>query len=159
MLRSLRGIVLMVSYEAVFSFFFLLLIIEFFSYSFLNFFNSQISLFIFLIILIVFLCELNRIPFDLSEAESELVSRYNTEYSRRPFTFLFLSEYISILFFCCLISVFFLKDLFFRIFIFVFFCLIRSALPRIKFFSVIELIWLFLLPVSVVFLLMYFMYY
>lgn len=42
------------------------------------------------------LAELNRSPFDLVEGESELVSRFNVEYSRYRFTLLFLAEYINI---------------------------------------------------------------
>ena len=42
------------------------------------------------------LAELNRSPFDLVEGESELVSRFNVEYSRYGFTLLFLAEYINI---------------------------------------------------------------
>jgi NADH-quinone oxidoreductase subunit H len=44
----------------------------------------------------VITAELNRSPFDLVERESELVSRYNVEYSGYRFTLLFLAEYINI---------------------------------------------------------------
>ena len=44
----------------------------------------------------VMLAELNRSPFDLVEGESELVSRFNVEYSRYGFTLLFLAEYMNI---------------------------------------------------------------
>lgn len=43
------------------------------------------------------LAETRRTPFDLTEGESELVSRYNVEYSRMLFAFLFLAEYSFIL--------------------------------------------------------------
>jgi len=73
-----------------------------FTYNF-NLFNFYIflnyNLIIFVIIFIWFfirLTELNRTPFDLIEGESELVSRYNTEYGRGGFTLLFLREYINI---------------------------------------------------------------
>ena len=44
------------------------------------------------------LIDLNRIPFDLIEGESELVSGFNLEYYRRLFVYIFLSEYINLLF-------------------------------------------------------------
>merc|ERR1711972_267976 len=47
----------------------------------------------------VLLIEVRRTPYDLNERESELVSRYNLEYSRIRFTFLFLREYLGLIFF------------------------------------------------------------
>jgi len=49
------------------------------------------------IIFVVLLCELRRTPFDLVERESELVSRFNTEYERKWFTILFLREYMMLI--------------------------------------------------------------
>ena len=46
----------------------------------------------------LFLAELNRTPFDLVEAEGELVAGYNVEYSAMMFALYFLGEYISIIF-------------------------------------------------------------
>ena len=63
---------------------------------------------VFIFFFLSILAETSRTPFDLQEAESELVGGFFTEHSSVPFVFFFLSEYSSIVLFSCLTSILFL---------------------------------------------------
>lgn len=67
-----------------------------------------ISFILFGIYIISAFAEVNRIPFDLPEAESELVSGYNTEFTGMKFALFFLAEYTALFIICLLASIFFL---------------------------------------------------
>lgn len=62
----------------------------------------------FFLFFICILAETNRVPFDLPEAESELVSGYNVEYSAVGFVFFFLAEYSNIILMSSLAVILFL---------------------------------------------------
>jgi NADH-quinone oxidoreductase subunit H len=72
------------------------------------FIMSPPGLLAFVILLIASIAEVNRTPFDLPEAESEIIAGYNTEYSSMRFGLFFLAEYLSIFAVSCLATVLFL---------------------------------------------------
>lgn len=110
---------------------------------------------------IIILAETNRIPFDLPEAESELVSGYNVEYSAVGFVLFFLAEYSNILLMSVLFvilffggwgsilgkSLFFFSKCFFFFFLFVW---IRASFPRYRYDQLMSLGWKVILPLSLV---------
>lgn len=106
LIGSLRRVAQSISYESVFSTLVVILIILIFSYSIRSLFVQSSLLFMFFlpIWLICTLAETHRSPFDFREAESELVSGFNTEYSGANFAFIFLSEYAVLLYSCVLIT-------------------------------------------------------
>lgn len=161
-LGSLRSIAQSISYEvSIFLILFsLLLITERYSLYDFEKYQKYSNFFIIInplycIFLVRIIVELNRAPFDLIEGESELVSGFNVEYSRRIFTIIFIGEYIRILFTCLIITVvFFGCNLFRFIFVFIFIIHIffiigfRSICPRIRYDQLISLCWKRFLPVS-----------
>jgi NADH-quinone oxidoreductase subunit H len=92
--------------------------------------------------------ETNRSPFDLPEAESELVSGFMTEHSGVTFAFFFLGEYANMIFIGTLFSIFFFGISFSLPFLFLFIWL-RSSLPRLRFDQLLNLGWGAFLPLIV----------
>jgi NADH-ubiquinone oxidoreductase chain 1 len=114
-LGSLRSTAQLISYELILSSAILLVILLTGSLSLTANIESQravwfiIPLFpIFIIFFIGSIAETNRAPFDLAEAESELVSGFMTEHSAVIFVFFFLAEYASIVLMCVLTTMLFL---------------------------------------------------
>ena len=113
---------------------------------------------LFFVFYICALAETNRMPFDLPEAEAELVSGYNTEYSSMGFTLFFLAEYSNMLLMSFLMVILFFSgwDVFFGLFTYFFkvclfalsFILVRAILPRVRYDQLMALCWQQLLPIS-----------
>ena len=123
----------------------------------------------FVIFFISALAETNRPPFDLPEAEAELVSGYQTEYSGMMYAMFWLGEYANILLMCALGSILFLggwlspinifpftmiPDPFWLIikilFLFVLFALVKAIVPRYRYDQLMRLGWKVFLPISLI---------
>ena len=123
----------------------------------------------FVIFFISSLAETNRPPFDLPEAEAELVAGYQTEYSGMMYAMFWLGEYANILLMCALGSVLFLGGwlapmdiplfdivpppvwLILKIlFLFVLFALIKAIVPRYRYDQLMRLGWKVFLPFSLI---------
>ncbi len=120
----------------------------------------------------IYLCaayaETNRIPFDLPEAETELVAGYHTEYSSMKFAMFFMAEYANMVTVACLASLlflggwngplfgppalqYFLPVLWFglRVFCFIFlYVWVRGTLPRFRYDQLMGFTWKVLLPLA-----------
>jgi len=118
-------------------------------------FNFCLTLPFFIIFLICVLAETNRTPFDLPEAEAEIVAGYNVEYSSILFAFFFLAEYSNILFISFFTTFLFFGYHFFFyiqvILIMMFFIVVRSSLPRYKYSQLMDICWKMLFPVSIIY--------
>jgi NADH-quinone oxidoreductase subunit H len=116
----------------------------------------------FIIFLVCGIAETNRLPFDLPEAENELVSGYNTEYGGIRFVFFYLGEYMGMLLIAALITVLFLGGwhgpwlpgvVWFAVktlaLIFLFFWL-RTSLPRLRYDQLMDFGWKLMLPAALI---------
>jgi NADH-quinone oxidoreductase subunit H len=132
-----------------------------------NIFHGQIVAFF--IYLTAAYAETNRIPFDLPEAETELVAGYHTEYSAMKFAMFFMAEYANMITVACLASLLFLGGwhgplfgptilqeilpvfwFFLRVFVFLFIYIwVRGTLPRFRYDQLMAFGWKFLLPLAI----------
>ena len=180
-LGSLRSTAAMISYELILSSAILIIILLTGSFNFTKIIEAQQAVWFIIPLLPVFifyfisiLAETSRTPFDLQEAESELVAGFFTEHSSVPFVFFFLAEYSSIVLFSCITSILFLGGFNFPeiivnesvinlqsiilglktcifCFMFVWF---RATLPRLRYDQLIELCWINILPIAVAFIIL-----
>ncbi len=121
----------------------------------------------FTVFLISGLAETNRLPFDLPEAESELVAGYNVEYSSMPFSLFFLGEYANMILISAFATILFLGGwlppfdndfcnaipgviwFILKVFLLLFwFIWVRATLPRYRYDQLMRLGWKIFLPIS-----------
>jgi len=114
----------------------------------------------FVLFLIAGIAETRRLPFDLPEAESELVAGYHSEYSGMKFGMFFVGEYLGVTLISALIAVLFFGGwlgpwlppivwFFIKIFFFIcFFILLRASLPRPRFDQLMSWGWKLMLPLA-----------
>nr|UPL66088.1 NADH dehydrogenase subunit 1 [Idiostolus sp.] len=169
LLGGLRAVAQTISYEVSMSLIMINFMIFIMSWNFLDFMIYQnyswfmmFSLPLFFSWLSSCLAETNRSPFDFAEGESELVSGFNVEYSGGPFAYIFLSEYMNIIFMsmlsvimfmgCDLISLFFYLKIVFIIFWFIW---VRGTLPRFRYDKLMYLAWKGFLPLSLNYLILF----
>ena len=123
----------------------------------------------FVIFFISALAETNRPPFDLPEAEAELVAGYQTEYSGMMYAMFWLGEYANILLMCAMGSILFLGGwlppleiyplniippfiwmLFKILFLFLLFSIVKGIVPRYRYDQLMRLGWKIFLPLSLI---------
>lgn len=177
-LGSLRSTASMISYELILSTAVIIIIILTGSFNITNIIENQQSIWyivplmpVFIFFFISILAETSRTPFDLQEAESELVAGFFTEHSSIIFVFFFLSEYSSIVLMSSLTAILFfggynfielfenntifnlqsiilgLKTCLFC-FLFVWF---RATLPRLRYDQLMLFCWTGMLPMAIAF--------
>lgn len=161
LLSFIRIILSFISFTLIFD---ILLLIYFYMYFYLSFNLISIYLFtcskaalvgplaqfyinfIFLSLFIIcILIECNRVPFDINEAESELIAGFMVEFSGIYFSVIILNEYLSIIVFNLLLLLLFNLYFEFLLFLFLIVCLIRATLNRIKYDELMILGWYFCL--------------
>lgn len=167
LLGGVRGLSQMVSYELSLGLSLIPVVMMARSFSLTDIVMAQQSLPFFLLNPVAFgvffvcvLAESNRIPFDLPEAENELVGGFHTEYSGMRFGLFFVGEYINMVVLGSLVTVFFLGGwhgpwlpplawfLIKVLAVCAMFIWIRASMPRLRYDQLMNLGWKILLPLS-----------
>jgi len=171
-LGALRSTAQMVSYEVSIGFIIVTVVLCAGSYNLTEIILAQQNIWYFiplfpsfLLFFISALAETNRVPFDLPEAEAELVSGYSVEYSAMGFALFFLGEYGNMLLMCALTVILFFggwlppftflsfipESIWFGLklsFFVIVFIWVRATLPRYRYDQLMHLGWKVLLPLS-----------
>nr|YP_010865791.1 NADH dehydrogenase subunit 1 [Sclomina xingrensis]WGT89873.1 NADH dehydrogenase subunit 1 [Sclomina xingrensis]WGT89886.1 NADH dehydrogenase subunit 1 [Sclomina xingrensis]WGT89899.1 NADH dehydrogenase subunit 1 [Sclomina xingrensis]WGT89912.1 NADH dehydrogenase subunit 1 [Sclomina xingrensis]WGT89925.1 NADH dehydrogenase subunit 1 [Sclomina xingrensis] len=169
LLGGLRSVAQTISYEVSMALILVCMLIFIFGFNLVDFMFYQSYIWFIFFSFPLFFCwissclaETNRSPFDFAEGESELVSGFNVEYSSGGFAFIFLAEYMNIIFMSLLSCVIFLGcDLYsikffikwtFLIFLFIW---VRGTFPRYRYDKLMYLTWSVFLPISLYYLLFF----
>nr|YP_015444.1 NADH dehydrogenase subunit 1 [Scutigera coleoptrata]CAE01480.1 NADH dehydrogenase subunit 1 [Scutigera coleoptrata] len=169
LLGSIRAAAQTISYEVSMALILLCVVILTESYNLMDYKDIQkyswfvfISFPLMMMWLITMLAETNRTPFDLAEAESELVSGFNIEYSSGGFALIFMAEYGNILLMSMMMTILFFgsnyESIMFMLIVCFFsfvFIWVRGMLPRMRYDKLMNLAWKKLLPVSLNYFLMF----
>lgn len=163
---GIRGTSQLISYEISIGIILLSIISLNSSFNLFEIFYSQIYIYniiplypIYILLFITALAETNRTPFDLLEAESELVAGFLVEYSSIIFAAFYLGEYCIIIFLSTLISILFFGNLgvtIYTLLIIFKFIWVRATLPRLRYDQLIYLGWTKILPISIAYFLFIF---
>nr|YP_010463265.1 NADH dehydrogenase subunit 1 [Ischnodemus noctulus]UUJ37789.1 NADH dehydrogenase subunit 1 [Ischnodemus noctulus] len=162
LLGCLRAVAQTISYEISMSMIMICYMIFTFNFNFMNFIVYQYYCWFLFFSLPLFFCwlssclaETNRSPFDFAEGESELVSGFNVEYGGASFSFIFLSEYMNIIFLSLLTVIMFVGCNFYSlsfyfsvVFLIFWFIWVRGTLPRFRYDKLMSLTWKVYLPSS-----------
>ena len=156
---AIRAIAQLISYEVSMGILVISILLLNNSFNFLEILYNQIyvpniiALFpLFILFFISALAETNRPPFDLAEAESELIAGYIVEYGGMSFAAIYLAEYAFIQSMSVLTTILFLgttNPFFGTIFIIFGFIWIRATLPRTRYTDLMSLGWVKILPFSI----------
>jgi NADH-quinone oxidoreductase subunit H len=167
LLGAIRGSAQMISYELPLGLSLVPIVMMAHSFSLVDIVNAQsrypfllVQPLSFVLFFISAVAEVKRIPFDLPEAENELVAGYHTEYSGMRFGLFFLGEYITMIILGCLVAAFFLGGwrgpflppfLWFlmkvgvTVFVLIWF---RATLPRLRYDQLMRMGWKVLIPIA-----------
>jgi NADH-quinone oxidoreductase subunit H len=118
----------------------------------------------FCLFIITGLAEINRTPFDMPEAESELVSGFCTEYSSMKYALFFMAEYANMVVIAAIASTLFLGgwygplpsslgfvNILMKVFAIMFFCIwLRATLPRVRYDQLMTMGWKVLIPLALI---------
>nr|UNO54151.1 NADH dehydrogenase subunit 1 [Dermacentor (Indocentor) sp.] len=168
LIGAYRGFAQVISYEVGMALILVSLCLLPESFNMKNFINIQNKfplifsfLFIFFIWMFTILAETNRVPFDLAESESELVSGFNIEYGSWLFAVIFMSEYGNIMIISYLTNYLFMGNMYIMeimiLLIMILFVLIRSTYVRMRYDQLMMMAWKIILPQSIIFLFMIFL--